>query len=179
MIQSQVDPIYRLVRRPWRERLFTRPWRPLLSTRRERDFDAEREIAAELRKVISRADAARFKVPVARDWTITKPMPPAPRPPAEDEPDRFYDDSRLLLQPFVFSGSPPPAPAPVEAFTSGGGGDFAGAGASGSWDTPSDPPVEAPATDPPVEAPADPPADSSSSDSSSSDSSCGSSDSSD
>lgn len=127
------QPIYKSVRRTWRERFLTWPWNPFRATRRERDFDAE---AAVIIHTAERTQQpAHIRSPLRRGHVPPRPIPaPAPRMPAKA---RDAEDSGWpVTSPFSNFESPRTPSAPdVEPYRSGGGGEFAGGGASGSWDS--------------------------------------------
>lgn len=132
--------IFKTIRRSWPERLLSlTPW---IATKQVRDYDAEHNARLERirRETSERFEAWKRTMPPVRSQAIgTAPRTASPRRPPPAPPRHT-------------SSGPSPSPAPSadwwpstsrtwddtpspSVFRSGLGGEFAGAGASGGWDS--------------------------------------------
>lgn len=133
-------PIYRTVRRTWRERLFTLPWTPHRAWRKERDHVAESEAHFErLRAALKAHREARLTPGVASSGRVSAAYVGK----TDTTGTATYVPSPSYSAPVWFTSEAAQPAQPAEVFQSLGGGDFGGAGATASWEAP----APAPSTD--------------------------------
>lgn len=111
-------------------------------------------LQAQVDRIFARTLGVRATAFTRHEPDTMRPYKPSPSP--APEPDNYRSALAEPWPPFVLT----PEPAPQPEFKSGGGGDYAGAGASGSWDAPpanSAATYDAPPPPPPPEPPPPPP----------------------
>lgn len=157
------QPIFKTVQRTLLERVFSWPWNPWVATKQERDYAAEfapqphghklgTQRAGQTSRATGHAPPRPMPAPAAH---VPRRHEPASRPTDDSDSWALIAAAKLASQQADRLFVARTEPEPIE---SGGGGQFAGGGASDSFEVnpPSPPP---PADPPPAPPPADPPAD--------------------
>jgi hypothetical protein len=137
-----MTPIFKTVRRTWRDRLFSLPWRPLKSHALVRDHEAEARAAVQAAAVswpaIPRKSSARRASGISVVPTHTYVHATSPSPTPSPSGDSFLMTASMLG--LMSDTREHECSSRRDDFASGGGGDFGGGGASGSWEAPAPPP---------------------------------------